>query len=408
VTALIDLCEFIVDCEHKTAPTQEEGYPSIRTPNIGRGYFLLEGVNRVSEQTYAVWTKRAVPQGGDLILAREAPVGNVAVIPEGEKFCLGQRTVLIRPDPEKIDPDYLCYLMLTPQMQGSLLGKSGGATVRHLNMKDIRALAIPELPRLEEQKIRASIIKNYDNLIATNQRRIVLLEAAARCLYREWFVHLRFPGHETVKMVDGVPDGWGRVTYTDLVEVNPRTSFEKDKERPFVEMASLSESSMVIGPRSSRVISGGAKFKNGDTLLARITPCIENGKTGFVQFLEDDSAVASGSTEFIVLRSLKVNPWWVYCSAREDNFREHAIRSMSGSDGRQRVNTDCFAKLETLQPAQSVLKQFSLAVTDSFAQIEQMTEQNTLLAKARDALLPKLMSGQLDVFGIPLPEQDAA
>ena len=80
---LEEVCEFIVDCEHKTAPTQETGYPSIRTPNIGRGYFILDGVNRVSAETYELWTKRAKPLPGDLIMAREAPVGNVAMVPEG-------------------------------------------------------------------------------------------------------------------------------------------------------------------------------------------------------------------------------------------------------------------------------------------------------------------------------------
>lgn len=105
---LLDVCELIIDCEHKTAPTQETGYPSIRTPNIGHGRFILDNVNRVSEETYAAWTQRGVPQAGDLILAREAPIGNVAIIPQKLKVCLGQRTVLIRPDKNSVDPHYLC------------------------------------------------------------------------------------------------------------------------------------------------------------------------------------------------------------------------------------------------------------------------------------------------------------
>ena len=117
---LLDICELIVDCEHKTAPTQERGYPSIRTPNIGRGRFILEGVNRVSEETYQLWSRRAVPQPGDLIMAREAPVGNVAMIPPGLQPCLGQRTLLIRPDHSKVDPSFLNYLLNGPHIQGSI------------------------------------------------------------------------------------------------------------------------------------------------------------------------------------------------------------------------------------------------------------------------------------------------
>jgi len=178
--SLDELCEFIVDCEHKTAPIQEDGIPSIRTPNIGRGYFILDGVNRVSDATYDAWTRRAIPEPGDLILAREAPVGNVAVIPDDLKCCLGQRTVLIRPKRKDIDADYLCYLLLTPALQADLLGKSGGATVHHLNLKDIRALPISDLPELDKQRAQASVIKHYDDLIETNRRRITLLEESAR------------------------------------------------------------------------------------------------------------------------------------------------------------------------------------------------------------------------------------
>jgi type I restriction enzyme, S subunit len=151
VQALDDLAVLIVDCEHKTAPTQETGYPSIRTPNIGRGYLLLDGVRRVSEETYQAWTRRAKPEPGDLILAREAPAGNVAIIPEGEFVCLGQRTVLIRPDISKVESNYLANLILHPDMQKKLLSKSTGATVQHVNMRDIRSLKIAKLPNISEQ-----------------------------------------------------------------------------------------------------------------------------------------------------------------------------------------------------------------------------------------------------------------
>jgi type I restriction enzyme, S subunit len=150
--ALNDVCELIVDCEHKTAPIQGEGYPSIRTPNIGKGHLILNGVNRVSDQTYVEWTRRAVPSPGDLILAREAPAGNVAVIPDGVKVCLGQRTVLIRPRIELIAPRYLSHLLLQRRSQLRLLAHSRGATVQHINMKDIRAFKISCVPSLRTQQ----------------------------------------------------------------------------------------------------------------------------------------------------------------------------------------------------------------------------------------------------------------
>ena len=157
--------EIIVDCEHKTAPTQEEGFPSIRTPNIGKGKLLLEGVRRVSEETYNLWTKRAVPQYGDLILAREAPAGNVGVIPKGETVCLGQRTVLIRPKAETVNPKFLAFLLVHPIMQERLLAHSTGATVQHVNMKDIRKLSISKLPFLDEQINDVNILENIQSKV---------------------------------------------------------------------------------------------------------------------------------------------------------------------------------------------------------------------------------------------------
>jgi type I restriction enzyme S subunit len=219
---LLELCELIVDCEHKTAPTQETGYPSIRTPNIGRGRLILDGVNRVSEETYHAWTQREVPQPGDLILAREAPIGNVAIIPAGLKVCLGQRTVLIRANRKAVNSQYLTYLLLGDEIQGKILSISNGATVHHLNMKDIRELELPPLPTPQIQDRIADTLSAYDDLIENNTRRINILEDTAQMIYREWFVHFRFPGHENVRMVESelgaIPEGWVVEPLEQLVE----------------------------------------------------------------------------------------------------------------------------------------------------------------------------------------------
>ena len=189
VTRLKYICKLIVDCEHKTAPTQETGFPLIRTPNIGIGHLMLGGVNRVSEETYQEWSRRTIPQSGDLILAREAPVGNVAIIPKDLKVCLGQRTVLIRPDKNKVCSMFLVYLMLGDEIQARLLGRSTGATVHHLNMTDIRNLELPRLPSLSTQRKIADFLnrktKQIDKLIAAKGRKIELLKEYRQSLIFE-------------------------------------------------------------------------------------------------------------------------------------------------------------------------------------------------------------------------------
>ena len=188
---LADLCELIVDCEHKTAPVQEEGIPSIRTPNIGKGKLLLDGVYRVSEETYRTWTRRAEPLPGDLIFAREAPAGNVAVIPKNIKVCLGQRTVLIRPIRDIFEPEFLSLILLQPPMQQKLLDHSRGATVQHVNMKDIRALDVGGIPPLSVQRdiiLRVNKMSvAIQHLESIYQQKLAALDALKKSLLDQAF-----------------------------------------------------------------------------------------------------------------------------------------------------------------------------------------------------------------------------
>jgi type I restriction enzyme S subunit len=148
---LTDICETIADCPHTTAKDEGVGFPLVRTANIGEGKLIYEGMHRVSKEVYDKRNSRAVPKCGDLIFAREAPAGNIAVIQEGELVCLGQRTVLISPIREIADSDFIALYILSPVIQTLLVKKSIGATVAHVNLKEIRPFLIP-LPPLDEQK----------------------------------------------------------------------------------------------------------------------------------------------------------------------------------------------------------------------------------------------------------------
>jgi type I restriction enzyme S subunit len=164
-------------------------------------------------------------------------------------------------------------------------------------------------------------------------------------------------------------------------------------------MGCLSNDSMLISDIESREGNSGAKFQNGDTLFARITPCLENGKTGFVQFLPDAQAVGFGSTEFIVLRSRTLTPEFAYLLARSDEFRGVAIKSMSGATGRQRVQEQCFDDFRIAQPPRALLDRFSAIVAPSFRLIYKLHQQIENLRRTRDLLLPRLLSGQVNLVG---------
>lgn len=397
MSSLSEVCKLIVDCPHSTARNEGEGYPLIRTPNIGKGRFNLENVHRVSEEIYNIRNTRAVPQDDDLILAREAPAGNVAIIKNGDKFCLGQRTVLIRPDKGKVNPDFLVYYLLSPEQQNKLLSQANGSTVDHVNLPIIRNLQL-SLPPLPVQQRIASILSAYDDIIENNQKQIKLLEEAAQRLYKEWFVDLRFPGHEGVKVVDGVPEGWSRTRLDEVIEFNPKVSLTKERIKEFVPMSALSNTAMILDTNEITYTqsNSGSKFKNDDTIMARITPCLENGKIAFVQELKSEEG-AVGSTEYIVLRSRLLCPSMVYLLSRMQDFRKYAINNMSGSDGRQRVKVERLMEYEYLKPTNDLVCEFSSKVTPMFKNIKHLSKLNAILREARDRLLPKLMSGEIEV-----------
>ena len=251
---------------------------------------------------------------------------------------------------------------------------------------------------LKEQEAVVSYLSTYDELIENNRRRIGLLEEAARLLYREWFVHFRFPGHEHVKIIDGLPEGWERLPASEAFEVNPKTPRNDDGVIDYVPMAALSETGMTVGRSviENRVKSTSVRFRNGDTLFARITPCLENGKTGFVQLLAPVE-VACGSTEFIVLRGCRVSNHFVYLTARQPDFRENAIKSMIGSSGRQRVQPNCFNRYEVPVPPSLIANLFDEAIDVIFEQVKCLDQQNVKLTQARSLLLPRLMNGEISV-----------
>ena len=294
------------------------------------------------------------------------------------------------------DPRFVSYLLGTLNFGlQNAAGAVPGVNRNHLHAIEVR---VPPLPA---QRRIAGILSAYDDLIENTQRRIKILEAMARALYREWFVHFRFPGHESVPRVPSplgeIPQGWEVKRMPDCIHINPRVAVPRDGEKPFVPMGCLSNDSMLIADVESRAGNSGAKFQNGDTLFARITPCLENGKTGYVQFLPEAQSVGFGSTEFIVLRSRTLTPEFVYLLARSDEFRGVAIKSMSGATGRQRVQEKCFEDFQIVHPPHDLLEIFSTIVAPRFSLIYKLHLQIQNLRRTRDLLLPRLLSGQINV-----------
>jgi type I restriction enzyme S subunit len=376
----------------------EEGVPVIRGNNLPADRTFLDDdfVFVTEEKADKLQSNTAYP--GDVVFTQRGTLGQVGIIPLEAKFSryvISQSQMKLSVNPEKADARFVYYYFRMPSTVQSVINHALTSGVPHINLGILKDFEIP-LPHIAVQGHIIHILSAYNDLIENNRRRMALLEEVARQLYREWFVRLRFPGHEHTRITHGVPEGWECVPTPDAIDVNPTTRLSDAEEHWWVEMSDLPVDSMVIQNATKRDGRTGSKFCNGDTLFARITPCLENGKTAFVNFMEEGE-VGRGSTEFIVLRPKTVTPEYVYCLARTYDFRENAIKSMVGASGRQRVQESCFEKFLALVPPQPLQVIFIDSVRPMFQQIKVLHSQNQRLRAARDLLLPRLMSGEIAV-----------
>src|SRR6266542_7114085 len=321
------------------------------------GVFRTDEAGHVSVETYRERVTRAEPKYGDLLYSREGTYfGIAAEVPRGIQVCLGQRMVLLRPHANEVNFRFLRYWLNSPVMAMYAHGFRDGTVAERLNLPTIRALPVL-VPPLPEQLAIANILGTLDDKIELNRQMNETLEAIARAIFKSWFVdfdpvrakvegratglpkHIAdlFPDRFEDSELGEIPAGWKIKPLPEVVEVNPPRSLRRGEAAPYLDMANMPTQGHSPDAVIMRSFGSGMRFVNGDTLVARITPCLENGKTAFVDFLGQDE-VGWGSTEYIVLRPRESLPnEYAYCLARSDGFREFAIQSMTGTSGRQRV-----------------------------------------------------------------------
>ena len=367
---------------------------------------------------------------GDVVITKDSEkhddIGVPALVREDvPNLVCGYHLAILRTCLSEVDGTYLFYALSTDDSQQQFHSFANGITRFGLRKADIGLVGIP-LPPLPEQRAIAHVLGTLDDKIDLNRRMNETLEAMARALFKSWFVDFDpvrakmegrwrrgeslpglpaalyglFPERLVDSELGGIPEGWAVKTLGDVVKLNPREPMKRGTIAPYIEMAALPISGPCPDEAVLRKFTSGTRFRNTDTLLARITPCLENGKTAFVQSLPDDT-VGWGSTEFIVMRAMPpVPPEYPYLLGRDVDFREHAIQSMTGTSGRQRVQVDALAPYLLPFPPADVWATFSLLVSPMFADIEITRKESHSLAAQRDALLPGLVSGEVRVGGL--------
>ena len=423
----------------------ESGVPVIRGTNLtGSKKFSGDWVF-ISEQL-AKQLENCCVSNGDLVFPHLGSIGEVGLVDnQFHQYMMSSSLMKLRCNPNIADSEFIYYFFKSHQGRYELLKNASQVGTPGIGqpLTSLKNIEI-KLPSLGEQRKIAKILSDLDDKIHINNQINQTLESIAQALFKSWFVDfdpvrakiaakqegkdaelaamcaisgkseielqqmaeddfaaLRataalFPDGLVESELGEVPKGWEVGKLQEVIDLNPRRTLKKDSLAPYLDMKNVRTQGHLVDEVILRNMTSGTKFINGDTLLARITPCLENGKTAYVDFLLDNE-VGWGSTEFIVLRPKEHLPTALgYFIARQENFRTLAIQSMTGTSGRQRANADTLANQSWLIYPADLMIVFDKYAGKYLTHIKNNGLQNGILKNIRDALLPKLLSGELD------------
>jgi type I restriction enzyme S subunit len=382
-----ELCSEITDCVNKTAPSVEYVTPfkMIRTTNIKKGRINLDEVRYVTEETYRTWIRRGAPQLEDIILTREAPVGEVGMIRTNQKVFLGQRTMMYRADRSKADPYFLYYAFQTEFVQEQIHAAGMGSVVEHVRVPDAKKFKI-NIPPLPEQKAIASVLSSLDDKIDLLHHQNKTLEAMAETLFHQWFI-------------EEAKEDWDDVTISNLIEVRDGTHDSPKQASigfPLVTSKHIGngvldfESCYLISEVDYEKVNSRSQVETFDILMSMIGTL---GRT----YLEFGSV--SYAIKNIGLFKTSRNPQWkyfIYLWLNSSLGKQFIDEHKSGST-QEYLSLGSLRSIQFKKPPTDVLKQFNGLVDDMFQKIYANINQLQTLEKLRDTLLPKLMSGEVRV-----------
>ncbi|MGL6000688.1 MAG: restriction endonuclease subunit S [Plesiomonas sp.] len=436
----------------KMADYVNKGIPFYRSKEIiekHKGNDISTELFIAEKQFKAIKEKFGAPTTGDILLTSVGTLGVPYQVTATDCFYFKDGNLTwFRNFKSFVNSRYVYFWLTSSIAKNKINEVTIGSTQQALTIVALKAITI-SLPPLSIQNAIVNHIDSISEKITLNRQINQTLEQMAQALFKSWFVGfdpvvdnaldagffeqnsdlpvelLRraeqrkivreqpdfkplpaetrqlFPAafeeceEPSLGLYGWVPKGWAGSSVSEAITVNPKVKLAKGEMAAFVDMKSLPTTGYSIEDVDRKAFSGGAKFKQHDVLFARITPCLQNGKTGFVDFLSDNEN-GFGSTEFIVLRGNEfVDYTYVACLARHESFRQHAMQSMVGSSGRQRVQNSCFDDFFIVIPPQNIMNKFAGIVSTSFKKLKTNSDEIISLVNVRDTLLPKLISGEL-------------
>ena len=402
---LSEIADFVLGKMLDQAKNRGEPLPYLANVNVRWGDFDLSDLREMRFEPHEI--ERYGLKPGDIVMCEGGEPGRCALWKSQREGMMIQKALhRIRPR-TGLDSTFLYYAFLNIGKQNGFAPFFTGATIKHLPREQLARVPI-RFPEWSEQKAIAVILSAYDDLIATNQRRIALLEDAARRLYREWFVHLRFPGYESVPVKDGVPEGWRKMPIADQTAFLNRgiaPKYDDTAKGTVINQKCIRDGRISMQParRQSKDVKPDRLVRQGDVLINSTGA----GTLGRVAQVRTPIENCTVDTHVTIVRPMDVDSSTYFGQALlnlEPIFSEMG----KGATNQLELSRSDIGAVEIWQLPQHLHIEFHRLVGPMLEQAEQLGVANLSLQSARDLLLPKLMSGQLDVSGIRLPDEVAA
>lgn len=392
------------------------GKPFLSFSAVFNNYFLPDSLNdlmdtsEIEQETYSILK-------GDIFLTRTSEVidelgmSSVA-LKDYPKATYSGFLKRLRPTQTNVTYHKYMAFYLRSKLFRKTMTNNAVLTLRASLNENIFSYLDLILPEYNQQVKSGDLLYLINSKIELNNRINAELESLAKTIYDYWFVQFDFPntdgkpykssGGEMVYVEEGkgdraIPAGWEIGRVSDLFEINPSETLSKGTLSAYIDMSAIPTSGFMTGEIQYKPFNGGMKFRNGDVVIARITPCLENGKTGLITLLKDNE-IGFGSTEFIVLRGKNRSlSSFAACLSRSVSFRNFAISNMTGTSGRKRVDAKAIERFSIPIPEDGLISQFEDVVSRYFQLLTINTRENQQLTQLRDWLLPMLMNGQVSI-----------
>ena len=386
-----DFCSSVRDGTHDTPKPADFGYRLVTGKHIKNGQIDPGDAYYISKDDYNKINERSLVEKWDVLMSMIGTVGEVAVIKDVPDYAI-KNVALFKCGGSELKGRWLSYYLRTPFAKGHMTGNQKGSSQQFLSLKQLRDLPVPVVDEREMQTT-VNILSAYDDLIENNQKQIKLLEEAAQRLYKEWFIDLRFPGYENTPAHDGVPEGWMQTTVGELCSVrkNVVSPEEISSSTPYIGLEHIPRKDfcLSIWGDASEINSNKYAFNKYDIIFGQIRPYFH--KVGF--------AIVDGvaSTDSFVMRPQE-NTWGLFLlTVSSEAFVNYSYQTCKEGAKMPRADWNQMKKYPLLVAESDIQRRFEEIICGIVQKVAALAKQNKLLEEARDRLLPKLMSGEIEV-----------